>query len=324
MKSSHWSLLRVVLCLQLAGCTATETDTIEASGTVEATEAHLGFQVSGRIDSILTIEGAKVSSGDRLATLDRSELSSRLEAAKASLEAQRARLRELENGFRSQEVAQARAALVGAERRLTDALRDRDRARNLFAGGAVSQQALDRAETAATLAETDAARAREQVGLMESGARPEQVSAQRAAVTQAGAQVRQVEAALRFAEIVAPFPGILTRRHREPGEIVAAGVPVFSLMNPADRWVRIYIPEARIAQVPLGARAEMVVDGFPDRRYDGEVVFIADEAEFTPRTVQTREERIKLVYRVKVRVIGDDAMDLKPGLTVDLRFAGGQ
>ena len=324
MNSSRWPLLGVVLCLQLIGCTSAEPDVIEASGTVEATEAQLGFQVSGRIDSIFVVEGARVSTGDRLATLDRAELSSRLEAATANLEAQRARLRELENGFRSEEVAQARAALNGVERRLQDAIRDQNRARNLFAGGAISQQSLDRAETIAALAETDAERAREQLGLMERGARPEQVAGQRAAVSQAVAQVGQVEAAVGFAEITAPFPGTLTRRHREPGEVVVAGLPVLSLMNPTDRWVRIYIPEARIAQVSLGTHAEMVVDGFPDRRYDGEVVFIADEAEFTPRTVQTREERVKLVYRVKVRVIGDEAIDLKPGLTVDLRLTGGQ
>lgn len=306
----------------LSACGDRGEEVIEASGTVEATEAALGFQVAGRIDSILVAEGDDVAEGARLAVLGRDELAAQAAGARAHLAGQRARLTELERGFRSEEVAQARAALRAAEGRLTDALRDRQRARNLFAGGAVSRQALDQAETAATVAEAERDRLSEQLRLLERGARPEQIAAQRAAAAQAGAMVRQAEAALGFAEIIAPFSGTVTRRHREPGEVVSAGMPVLALLNPDDRWIRIYVRQDLVGRLRVGAPAEIRIDAWPDRTYQGEVVFIADEAEFTPRSVQTREERVRLVYRVKVRVVGDTAQDLKPGLSADVRFAG--
>lgn len=292
------------------------------SGTVEATEADLGFQVPGRIDSIFVAEGDKVPDGARLAVLGREELAAQAAAAQAQLAAQRARLSELERGFRSEEVAQGRASLRSAEGRLDNALRDRQRTRNLFAGGAVSRQALDQAETAARVAEGERDRLAEQVRLLERGPRPEQIAAQRAVAAHAGAMLRQSEAALGFAEITAPFAGTVSRRHREPGEVVSAGMPVLALLNPDDRWIRIYVRQDLVGRLRLGAPAEIQIDAWPDRSYRGEVVFIADEAEFTPRSVQTREERVRLVYRVKVRVVGDAAQDLKPGLSADVRLGG--
>jgi len=305
-----------------AACGRRDSTVIEASGTVEATEADLGFQVPGRIDSIFVAEGDKVPDGARLAVLGREELAAQAAAARAQLAAQRARLSELEHGFRSEEVGQARASLRSAEGRLDDALRDRQRTRNLFAGGAVSRQALDQAETGARVAEAERDRLAEQLRLLERGPRPEQIAAQRAVAAQAGALLRQAEAALGFAEITAPFSGILSRRHREPGEVVSAGTPVLALLNPDDRWIRIYVRQDLVGRLQLGAPAEIQIDAWPDRTYRGEVVFIADEAEFTPRSVQTREERVRLVYRVKVRVVGDTAQDLKPGLSADVRLGG--
>jgi HlyD family secretion protein len=300
------------------GCGLRDDAVIVASGTIEATEADLGFQTGGRIDSILVREGQRVTEGQRLAVLDRRELVARQGAAEAALAAQRARLAELERGFRPEEIAQARAALRGADQRVSDAERDRSRARNLFEGGAISRQALDREETALLLAEAEQDRVREQLRLLEAGPRAEQVAAQRAAVEQAAAALEQAATLLAYAEVRAPFPGLVVRRHREPGEIVALGLPVVSVSNPDDRWVRIYLPLEAAGRARLGQRAEIVMDSYPDRRYEGEVVFIADEAEFTPRNVQTREERVKLVYRLRVRIVGDTALDLKPGMPADV------
>jgi HlyD family secretion protein len=93
-------------------------------------------------------------------------------------------------------------------------------------------------------------------------------------------------------------------------------------MDPSDRWVRIYVPETRIGAVKLGQRASITTDTFRRRAYEGTVEFIASEAEFTPKTVQTREERVKLVYAVKVRITGDPGLDLKPGMPADVRLDG--
>jgi HlyD family secretion protein len=113
----------------------------------------------------------------------------------------------------------------------------------------------------------------------------------------------------------------VTVRHREPGEVVPAGSPVLTVMNRDDRWVKIYVPETRIGAVRLGLEAEITTDTFPGKTYGGTVSFIASEAEFTPKTVQTSEERVKLVYAVKVTVAGEPSFDLKPGMPADVRLA---
>jgi HlyD family secretion protein len=237
-----------------------------ASGTVEATEAQLGFQAAGRIESIGVQEGDKVKQGQALAQLDTRETEARL--------------------------AQARAQIAATELRLHDAQRDLGRSRELLAGGAIGQEAYDKAQLAFKVAQSDNAQAR--------------------------ANAQAIEAMLANMIIHAGFDGVVTVRHREPGEIVAPGVPVLTVMNPDDRWVRIYIPEYRIGAVHRGQKADIQTDTWRDKRYGGEVTYIASEAEFTPKNVQTTEERVKLVYAVKVRVADDPGFELKPGMPADV------
>jgi len=298
-----------------------QTEGIFASGTVEATEADLGFQVAGRIESIAVQEGDRVERGAELALLDRTELAARRSAAQAQVAGARALLTELERGFRTEEVAQGRAALRAAEQNLANTRSDFERTQRLFDGGAVSQQVLDRQQTALELAQSEYDRAAEQLRILESGPRQERIAAQQAALAQAEAGLNQIDAALDYAIIRAPFAGVIAVRHREPGEAVPAGAPVLTLRNLDDRWVRIYVREDEVGRISLGRDATITADSYADRTYTGRVLFISNEAEFTPRNVQTTEERVKLVYRVKVQITGDESFDLKPGLAADVRIA---
>jgi len=298
-----------------------EAGPIVASGTVEITQASLGFQRPGRIERLDVREGDEVVAGQEIAALDRSEVLAERHAAESQRAAAAARLAELEAGFRSEEIAEARAALRAATERAANAAREAERARRLFEGGAISERQRDGAATALEVADADRAAAAERLALVETGPRSEQIAAQRAVVAQAAATLARVDAALDQTVIRAPFAGRVTIRHREPGETVAAGAPVVSLSDHADRWVRIYIRGDEVGRLALGQAAEITADAFPDRTYRGEVIYISDEAEFTPRTVQTTEERVKLVYRVKVRITGDEALDLKPGQPADVRLA---
>lgn len=317
-------VVTVLLLIALAGWLllrpAAAVSTILAAGTVEARESDLGFRPAGRIELVAVDEGEVVAAGDLLAALDDTELEAGLAVARAQAAAARATLDELTRGFRTEEIEEARAAMRAASRRLDDARRDLERARNLFSDGAISQQALDDRETALTLADAEAEGAGERLRLLESGIRSERVAAQRATLSAAEAEVERVAALLAYSRITAPFAGVITIRHREPGEVVAAGAPVLTLMNPGDRWVRIYVRADRIGRLSIGQVARITADAYPDRSYTGRVAFIASEAEFTPRDVQTAEERVKLVYRVKVKVEGDPDLDLKPGLAADVRF----
>ncbi len=294
-----------------------------ASGTVEATEGRIGFQAPGRIERLDAREGDRVAAADVLGALDTSELRARRSQAEAQVGAARAALAELEAGSRAEDVARARAADRASEERLADAARDLQRARQLYEGGAVSRELLDKAELALSQAEALREEARQTLLLVESGPRPERIEAARAQLEGAEAAVEVFAVGIRNAELKAPFDGIVTVRHREPGEVVGAGVPVVTVMNPSDRWVRIFVPENRIGAVSLGQQAEIRSDTYPDRSYRGVVSFIASEAEFTPKNVQTPEERSKLVYAVKVRVDGDEALELKPGMPADVTLETG-
>ena len=154
--------------------------------------------------------------------------------------------------------------------------------------------------------------------MVQEGPRRETLQAQSAMVDQARANLARTDATLANAAITAPFPGLITLRHREPGESVGPGAPVLTLLDPEDRWVRIYVREDEVGRVRIGMGAEITSDTYPDEVYQGEVVFIGSEAEFTPRNVQTAEQRIKLVYPVKVRITGDADFHLKPGVPADV------
>lgn len=294
------------------------TGTLAVSGTVEATDADLGFLLPGRVAEVVPTEGTTVAAGTELARLDARELDAQVAAAQADLDAARAALAEVEAGARGQDIASAEAALRSAEARAEEADRNADRARTLFEGGAISRQALDRAQAERDAARASADQARERLDLIREGAREETLRAARARRAQAEARLASAEASRSNAVIVAPFEGIVTVRHREPGETVPAGAPVLTLLDPSDRWIRVYVREDRLGAVRMGARASIVSDTYPDRVIEGEVVFIGSEAEFTPRNVQTAEERIRLVYPVKVRITGDPEFVLKPGLPADV------
>lgn len=296
-------------------------DRIEASGTVEATEADLGFQTGGRVEAIAVKEGDAVQQGDLLARLDQAELIARRDAANAQLQGARALLAELERGARPQEERQAEAAVDAARRKLQEMQASLTRTRKLYEGGAVSREQLDQAQTAFTVARAQAEQAQQQLSLVNTGPRTERIDAQRAVVRQAQAAVAQIEANLDNAVILAPFSGIVTVRHREPGESVSAGLPVVTVLNPRDRWVRIYVREDEVGRVKLGQAAAIRSDSHPGKTYNGRVTFIAAQAEFTPRNVQTAEERVKLVYAVKVAVAGDAANDLKSGVPADVTLS---
>jgi HlyD family secretion protein len=293
---------------------------IVASGTVEATEADLGFPAGGRIAEVLVREGDAVNAGDLLARLDVAEAGARRAAADAQLASARAVLAEMERGARPEEVAQARAAADAARERLAESARLLARAERLFEGGAVSRESLDQARTAHEVARAGETQAREQLALVQGGVRQERVDAQRGAVRAAEAALAQADAALLHGEIRAPFAGVVSLRHRQAGETVGPGLPVVTLLDPDDRWVRIYVRADRIGRVGIGQEAEIASDSHRDRSYAGLVTFIAHRAEFTPRNVQTDEDRVKLVYAVKVSVRADPEVELRPGVPADVRL----
>lgn len=296
----------------------------QGSGTVEATEAELGFTVAGRIDAVSVEEGDTVAAGAELARLDQSELSARRDQADATARAADASLLELRRGSRPEEIRQAEAAARAATEQANTAEKDATRARELRKQQVLSEAELDQAEAALAAARAREVEAREALRLVRQGPRRERIEAAQANAAAASATVRSIEATLANTVIRAPFPGVITVRHHHPGEIIQAGATVLSLLDRSDRWVKVYVPETRIGSVHVGQSAHITTDTFPGKRYAGRVSYVASEAEFTPKTVQTREERVKLVYAVKVRIEGDPSYELKPGMPADVVLEAGR
>jgi len=327
MQKTH-RILILASTLSIAGAFAAHrtlfaadgADVIEASGTVEATQSELGFQLAGRLESLAVREGDAVKAGTELALLERDELLAQKAVAVAQLSGAEAVLRELVAGSRREEIAQARAALAVATEQRDAARRDVERLRPLADQSLVSRQAFDRQTTALSVADGQVAQANEQLQLIKNGPRAERIAAQRAATAQAAAAIDRIDAMLDQTRLVAPASGVVTVRHREPGETLSPGMPVLTIRDLGDRWVRLYVPGDQVGKLRLGQAATITADANPELSYGGVVSYIASVAEFTPRNVQTTKDRVKLVYEVRVRISDDVSIDLKPGLPADVRF----
>lgn len=294
--------------------------TVFASGTMDATEIAASFRMPGSLRKRPVDEGSRVKPGELLAALDEREAVARLHQAEAALQAAEARLKDLERGYRPQEIAEARAQVEQARANRANLEEEARRSEALFHGGATSQQRRDRDRTAATVSAQQLSAAQERLKLLQSGYRPETINVARAQRDEARAAVAGARVALADLQVRSPVEGVVTRTHAEVGETLGAGRPVATVTDISRPWVRVYIAENQIGKVRLGAAARIKVDTFPDRGFDGRVSYVSSQAEFTPKNVQTQEERVKLVFAVNVTVDNRDGT-LKPGMPADVYIA---
>ncbi len=292
---------------------------IVLSGNVEATEVNMGFKTPGRVIGLYVEEGQKVNKGDKLALLDNAELESQLAQNKAYLSETLARLEELRAGSRPQEIAQARANVSYAEAELNKAKKDYDRAEVLYKNGAISAQQMDSVKKTYDVALSQNQRALEAFSLVKEGPRKEVIKAAADRVGQAKAAVNTYEERLKDSVISAPVSGVILRKNIELGETVAAGIPVYTIGDLENPWIKVYVKEDKLGLVKLGQKAEVTNDSYPGKKYEGTVTYISSEAEFTPKNVQTQEERVKLVFGVKASVKNLNE-ELKPGMPADVRI----
>ena len=287
------------------------------SGTVEARETDLAFQVPGRIARLLVDEGDAVQTGQQVASLDSRDYELALTRARAEADTSRATLELLEAGARPQEVKVAEATVEQASAQLKFAQSETGRIAQLVPKHLASQDQLDRARMQEDVARATLAQTRQQLALVKEGARKEEIARARAdfEARQQGVAVAQQQ--LDYVELASPVTGSITLRLAEAGEVIAAGQAVLRIASLDRPWIRIYVNEQELPLLQLGQAAEVRVDGLPGKVFKGRVVFIAPEAEFTPKTVETRDLRVDLVYRVKVEVANPDGA-LKIGMPADV------
>lgn len=314
------AVVAVVLWRTAPWETRTPDDRVVASGTVDATEVAISFRMPGVLRARTVDEGSLVKTGEALAALDAREASARLRQAQAAEAAARARMADLEQGYRPQEIAEARAQVEQARANLANLEDEARRSQALHEGGAVTRQRRDRDRTAASVAAEQHRAAAERLKLLQSGYRREAVNAARAQLKEAQAMVESAQVTLDDVQVRSPIDGVVTRKHAEAGETIAAGRPVVTVTDVAKPWVRVYIPEREIGRVRLNAPATIKVDAFPERAFEGRVTYVSAQAEFTPKNVQTQEERVKLVFAVNVTAANPDGI-LKPGMPADVAIS---
>ena len=289
---------------------------VSVTGTIEATQVDVSVKITGRIVERLVNEGDKVTRGQPLVRLDDSELAADVRRLEASLRSAQATLRDLEKGARPQEIEDARAAVASAEATRSMTEREFLRTDQLFRQNLIAAQDVDRARQAFDVARAQERSAREKLALLLAGSRPDQIDAARWQVSQAESALVQAQSRLREAMVFSPIDGVVLRKNLEAGETANPGVPILTLVNPKDVWLRAYVPEMDVGRLKVGDTARLRVDAFPDRVFTGRLTEIGSEAEYTPRNVQTKKERVNLVFRIKIQIDNPQGI-LKPGLPAD-------
>ncbi|HOX08069.1 MAG TPA: efflux RND transporter periplasmic adaptor subunit [Planctomycetota bacterium] len=293
---------------------------IRVSGNIEATEVELAFRLPGWIESRAADEGEQVKADQVVARLDARELSQEAGARRADAEAAKALLAQLEAGSRPEEVAAAEAAAARARAEAVAAKADRARAEGLYRDKVITEQEFQARKALGDAAEAAAAQAEAQLRLVRAGPRKEEVDQARARAEAARQVAELSDTRLGYAVLRSPLSGTVLSKAAEPGEYVSAGTPVVTVADLGRVYLRAYVNETDLGRVKLGAPVAVTADTWPGRTYKGKVAFIASQAEFTPKNIQTHKERVRLVYRVKIEIANPE-MALKPGMPADADIA---
>lgn len=315
MKSKLKIVIRVLLLLAVVGGAAwwfflrPKPDAkLVLSGSIEANTVEVGSLVGGRVQTVHVKEGDTVQAGQPLVTFEPDLRDLEISQQRAAVTQARAELARVKRGPREEELRQARINYESAEV-------DRKRFQALWEAGAVAKRDYDATEV-------KAANAKETLLAAQRGGRPEDIAASEAAVAQAEERLAFLERQHKELVVTAPSNGIVEVFDLRPGDLAAANSPVATLLEPDQIWVRVYVPEPRLGQVRIGQAAAIHVDTFPNRAFRGRVVEIRNQAEYTPRNIQTIDQRSDQVFGVKIAI--DPVPELKPGMAaiVDLAEPG--
>jgi membrane fusion protein YbhG len=329
MKTTVTAAVMLSAAALLGACRAAATsNTSRASGYVEATDVRVGAEVGGRVLDVKIAEGDRIAAGAIIATIDTAATELALRRAQADREAAAAQLALLLAGSRPEDIRQAaaqgqsaQAEVKAAQAELDAAAADLERFEALLRANAGSRKQRDDAATrrdvaAARLrgAQDRAQAAADALARLRAGARPQEIETARARVAAADAQIASLQKNLADAVPKAPVAGIVTSKLVDAGELVQPGTPIVVITDLDHAWANVYVDEPVVPKLRLGDAAVLVTDA--GQRLNGSITFISPKAEFTPRNVQTAEERSKLVYRIKVSADNRGGV-LKPGMPVE-------
>ncbi|TAK53012.1 MAG: HlyD family efflux transporter periplasmic adaptor subunit, partial [Bacteroidetes bacterium] len=286
----------------LLGCNNGNDKNITASGTIEATQVTVSSKVVGEIKRLRVDEGSSVSGGDTLVEINHDLQDIELRQAEANFQATEAQYRLILKGARQEDLLQADANLQNAKN-------DYERIEGLFKEKSVTQKQFDDAKTRLVVAEQTYEKLRR-------GARSEEIETALARREQARAAVDAIQKRIRDATVISPCDGIVTQKIVEEGENVMTGGALVRITQLNKVHLMIYVTEVELARVKIGQAAKVSIDAFPNRTFEGKIMYISPNAEFTPKNVQTKDDRTKLVFGVKIEIPNED-QTLKPGMPAD-------
>lgn len=289
---------------------------LKLSGNIEAHESLVSFKVPGRIVELPVDEGKTMKKGDLLSRLDNDDYRQQVEVDEATMRVRDSQLALGVAGSRSQEIEAARQSVLDAQADLDQKKKDFARYQALYEKDEISGQIRDQAATAVTRAQATLDRARQVYNQLVEGTRKEELDVDRSNVRQAHQNLEMSRIRLSYTVLRAPFNGIVLVRQAELGEVVSPGAPVVTLADLDHIWLRVYLPETDLGKVHWGQGVDVRTDTYPGKVYRGHISLISSEAEFTPKSVQTEQERVTLVYRIKVDVENPNH-ELKPGMPAD-------
>ncbi|MBK8944330.1 MAG: efflux RND transporter periplasmic adaptor subunit [Ignavibacteriae bacterium] len=289
---------------------------IKATGTIEATFVTLSAKVSGEILEIYFDEGTKVNIGDTILKIDNETLQLQLLQASALRQSAEAQFQLLKNGSRKEDILQAQSMFNQAEISLNQAEKDKARMQSLLESNSITKKQFEDIETKFEIVKSQYSAAKENLSKIKNIARPEELKRTEASLNQAIANEKIIQKNINDCYVVSPINGFVVEQFYEKGETVA---PMSSILKIADLEkvnLDIYVNELELPKVKLNQKVDVFIDAYDDKTFSGKVVYISPESEFTPKNIQTPDERTKLVYKVKVE-INNPNFELKSGMPAD-------
>ena len=300
--------LAILLCTSfLLDCSGGDGASISASGTIEATEITLSAQAGGQVKRIVADEGEIVRIGDTLLVIDNTDWVYQLQQMRGGYEMAEAQFRLALKGAREEDVVQSEANYKNAED-------DVKRMEELFRSKSISEKQLDDARTRFTVSQQIWEKTKR-------GSRQEEIDAARARRDQTKAQMASLQKKVNDCVVTAQAAGTITKRFVEQGELASTGMALYRVSDYSTMDITIYVSESNLPKLKLNQKAIVTIDAFQKKEYEGKVTFISSTAEFTPKNIQTKDERTKLVFSVKVKVPNPDGT-LKAGIPADVVLPG--
>ncbi len=305
------------ISLTLISCgSGNDKNKIEASGNIEATDVIVSTQAGGKVLSILFEEGQKVKSGDTVLVIDPSTYQLKLQEALSSLAASEAQFQLLKIGARKEDIKQAEEFAKQAEVNFNSAKEDKERFENLYQSKSITKKQLDDAVARFEITLAQLNSAKENLLKLKNLARPEELKQAEANISRLKANVDLLKKNLNDCFVVSPINGFIVKKFIESGETAGLMTSLFKVSDLSVVDLIIYISETELGKVRLEQPVDVKVDTYPDKIYKGKIIYISPEAEFTPKNIQTKEERTKLVFAVKVRIENPN-YELKTGMPAD-------